>query len=370
MAMAYCRECTTRISDTAAKCPHCGYQRDDGQPITISNELLPARSGISLVSPEITSLGDRSTLEEIATSPDFRFIFNDSERLLKVFPYLQDVLKNLTGKKLLVADIPQNLQRLIDSGKLKLNMSKKGEILAQIVDRDSKFAHTVRLKEIQTSPALDNAVINLQTQFALAQILHEIGVVQDGIKNLHIELQDDRLALADSAVEQLQQARSIIDSRVRDQKLQIVSGKATDARNQLTRFFSRTQTQLQKRASQNDLQKIRSSNAKKSSDLSNEALESLSAILKTVQVEAICYLSMGELSAASTTVRQFQTFIADHELENRDVLLEINSFSQDDRAEFIDTFLRATRSVTKFELSSTGSTSAVTEEEDKHGKDK
>ena len=68
-------------------------------------------------------------------------------------------------------------------------------------------------------------------------MINEIHDVQRGIANLHSELQDDKLALAESAWQQLQQAAQISNSRVREEKLLSILSSATDAKCILFRAF-------------------------------------------------------------------------------------------------------------------------------------
>lgn len=88
------------------------------------------------------------------------------------------------------------------------------------------------------SPNLTQALNNLSVHATMAQILDEIEFIGDAIRGIHIELQNDRLAMADSARDKLFQARRIQDSKLRETALLAVIGAATDAKRALMRNFA------------------------------------------------------------------------------------------------------------------------------------
>lgn len=64
----------------------------------------------------------------------------------------------------------------------------------------------------------------------MAQILDEIEYVGDAIKQIHIELQNDRIAMAESSRDKLLQARRIQDTKLREIAVLNVVNSATDSK--------------------------------------------------------------------------------------------------------------------------------------------
>lgn len=113
--------------------------------------------------------------------------------------------------KVLVAKMDSYVKTLIEKGIYRFSIDKNGEILPTIRDAEG-IVKQVRLEEMHFTPELANSLSNLQTQAAMAQILDEIEYVGDAIRGIHIELQNDRIALAESTKDKLLLAAKIQDS--------------------------------------------------------------------------------------------------------------------------------------------------------------
>ena len=112
----------------------------------------------------------------------------------------------------------QYVKDLIDQGVYRFTIDKQGEILPTIRDADG-FVKQVRLEDMALTPNLTQSLNNLSTHAVMARILDEIEYVGDAIREIHIELQNDRLAMAESAKDKLKQARRIQDTKLRDRSL-------------------------------------------------------------------------------------------------------------------------------------------------------
>ena len=66
------------------------------------------------------------------------------------------------------------------------------------------------------TPNLTQSLNNLSTYAVMAQILDEIEYVGDAIREIHVELQNDRLAMAEGARDKLVQTRLIQDAKLRE----------------------------------------------------------------------------------------------------------------------------------------------------------
>ena len=80
-----------------------------------------------------------------------------------------------------------------------------------------EFYKQARLDWEQMPPDVMDAMRHhLQTQVAIAMVLAEVHSLRDQIEGIRVDLQNDRLALAEGAWDKLMQARVIEDSRLRD----------------------------------------------------------------------------------------------------------------------------------------------------------
>jgi hypothetical protein len=269
---------------------------------------------------------------------NLNIIFSRVENLSRVAPAFFEVVKGMLPQTIKVADLNPTIQKLIDNGVYRFITDKSGEILPSIYG-DKGIVAQVRLRDLQLTPDLGRSIVDLQTQIALAQVISEIRDVQRGIANLHSELQDDRLALAESAWQQLQQAAQISDARVREEKLLCILSSATDAKCILFRAFASEKRFFDERKDKNWFTKLVDKEAQDRGDEhSSEIFNSLLAITKTVQVETTIYCLLGEQNASRLSMKQFSDFISANALDDRDTLLALNSFSSSDQKSLIDNF--------------------------------
>jgi hypothetical protein len=336
MGLVYCPECGTKASDKASVCPFCGFRSSTKNlPMIASKKPLKRIQweGSSL-SSEFDQVFPISTIQ----NNNLNIIFGRAENLCRIAPAFFQTLMSMLPKTIKVAEVNPAIQRLIDSGLYKFLTDKTGEILPSIYGEKNIVAQ-VRLKDITLTPDLGRSIIDLQTQMALAQVISEIHDVQKGIANLHSELQDNRLALAESAWHQLQQAAQISDSRVREEKLLSILSSATDAKCILFRAFANEKRFFDERKDKNWFSTLIDKEAQNNGDgNSAEIFNSLLAITKTVQVETTVYCLLGEQNAARLSMKQFSDFISANSLDDRDTLLTFNSFGNSDHKSLIDNF--------------------------------
>lgn len=348
MGLVYCPECGTKISDKASVCPFCGYRSSTkNMPMIASNNPLKK---IQLESTSLVSEFDQVFPISTIQNNNLNIIFGRAENLSRVAPAFFEVLKAMIPQTIKVADLNPAIQKMIDDGVYRFITDKGGEILPSIYGNKGVVAQ-VRLKDLQLTPDLGRSIVDLQTQIALAQVISEIRDVQRGIDNLHSELQDDRLALAESAWQQLQQAAQISDGRIREEKLLSILSSATDAKCILFRAFANEKRFFDKRKDKNWFSKIADKEAQNRGDEhSVEIFNSLLAITKTVQVETTVYCLLGEQNAARLSMKQFSDFISANSLDDRDTLLALNSFCSSDQKNLINNFNDIQQKITALPL--------------------
>lgn len=348
MGFVYCPECGTKASDKASVCPFCGFRSSNTNLPMIASKT--PKKKIQWESSSLASEFDQVFPISTIQNNNLNIIFGKAENLCRVAPAFFQAIMSTIPKTLKVAEVNPAIQKLIDEGVYKFLTDKNGEILPTIFGGKSIVAQ-VRLRDIQLTPDLGRSIGDLQTQIALAHVISEIHDVQRGIANLHSELQDDRLALAESAWQQLLQAAQISDSRVREEKLLNILSRATDAKCILFRAFESEKRFFDERKDKDWFSTLLDKEAQNHGDEhSAEIFNSLLAITKTVQIETTVYCLLGEQNAARLSMKQFSDFISANSLDDRNTLLALNSFNNTDQKSLIDNFTEIQQKISALPL--------------------
>lgn len=351
MSMILCPECGTKISDKATKCPHCGFQSADTErPISEQDryeivpifeydieEWNPNRGDLSIISYE-----DNKSLVAY---------FGKWENIKIKLPAIAEVIGAMANKEhVMIAKMDQYVKDLIDQGVYRFTIDKQGEILPTIRDADG-FVKQVRLEDMALTPNLTQSLNNLSTHAVMARILDEIEYVGDAIREIHIELQNDRLAMAESAKDKLKQARMIQDTKLREQYLLEVISSATDAKRVLMRNFSQNKNYVLERSQKSDLQLIMKFRGEK--DVSQKAIDAFQALVyitNAVQTECEGYAMLGEYEPCRECLNEFKTFILENKLNQRDTLLLLNENSSQKKIEVVDEFTDIANRISAFDM--------------------
>ena len=351
MSLVLCPECGAKISDRATKCPHCGFQSANADlPISIQDkyevvpifeydieEWNPNRGDLSIISYE-----DNKSLVSF---------FGKWDNIKANMPAIAEVIGSMANKEhIMVAKMDRYVKGLIDKGVFRFTVDKQGEILPTIRDAEG-FVKQVRLEDMALTPNLVQSLNNLSTHAVMAQILDEIEYVGDAIREIHIELQNDRLALAESAMDKLRQARMIQDSRLREQYLLEVISVATDAKRALMRNFSQNKHYIEERSQRSDLMQILNFRGEKDvSQKSIDALQALVFLTNSVQTECEGYAMLGEYEPCRECLNEFKEFILENKLNQRDTLLLLNENSSQKKIKVVDEFSDIANRITNFDI--------------------
>lgn len=351
MSLIQCPECGTKISDKATSCPHCGFQSND-PTMAISRqdqyEIVPVFDyDIDGWNP---NRGDLSVIS-----------YNDNRQLIQYFgnwefiqaklPAIAQVIKNMAeSEHILVADIDPYVKNLIKKGIYRFTIDKKGNILPTIRDAEH-IVKQVRLREMVYAPNnLLQSLNNLSVHAVMAQILDEIEYIGDAIQGIHIELQNDRIALAESAKDKLMQARQIQDSRLRSQAILGVISSATDAKRTLMRSFSQNLLYIKDYSNKSNFEQIVDPKGHKNVPVkTQDAMQELALITNVVQIECEGYSLLGEYDACKTCLDEFSGFIEENRLNNRDTLLLLNENASQKKVELVNRFNDIAQRITSFE---------------------
>ncbi|WP_129854637.1 hypothetical protein [Bifidobacterium pseudolongum] len=256
------------------------------------------------------------------------------------------VLGMARSEKQWIADIPKYYEKLLKDGQITFRPDKNGQILPHLVGKDGRIVKQVRLKEIVSMPELLPNLQHLETQAALAMIMSQLENVQEQIAQVRGELQQDRLAKADAAWDQLNQALKITDGRRREQAVIIAIGTGTEAKHTLMRHFASCLHLIEGNADQNEARLIigdifkGKSNKERGEIEARMAYDDLVGILNCVRVETEGHMAIGDTEAARCSLKEFAEFIETEQLDDRDTILKIDSRlpSAQKRPEVVDEF--------------------------------
>ena len=351
MPMIQCPECGTHIASKACMCPYCGYIGDDPRmPIGAQTVYDPAPQ-LQFEIERWDSHKKKIDTERVDLAPEDNMKIWDTlknwKQVQAMLPALAEaVLGMARSEKQWIADIPKYYEQLLKDGQITFRPDKNGQILPHLVGKDGRIVKQVRLKEIVSMPELLPNLQHLETQAALAMIMSQLENVQEQIAQIRGELQQDRLAKADAAWDQLNQALKITDGRRREQAVIIAIGTGTEAKHTLMRHFASCLHLIEGNADQNEARLIigdifkGKSNKERGEIEARMAYDDLVGILNCGRVEPEGHMAIGDAEAARRSLKEFAEFIETEQLDNRDTLLKIDSRlpSAQKRPEIVDEF--------------------------------
>lgn len=352
MSFIHCPECGSKISTKALSCPYCGYVSDNS---ALAISLQDTYEINPLFTYEIEEWKPLES-ELIGT-----ISYQDNRALLQSFgkwsyiqhhmPALAETISAMAKQeKYLVATMDNYVKDLIKKGVYMFSIDKNGDTLPTIRDAHG-IVKQVRLKDVNFSPDLYQSLNNLSTQAMMARLLMEIEYVGESIREIHHELQNDRLALADSSRDKLIQALKIQDSQLRQIAIINIINSATDAKRILMRSFTQGLSTLQKQSKKSEFQMMLDfKGSKMSQGKSLEAMQSLISITNVVQIECEGYAILGELDAAKVCLVQFKDFIEENRLNDRNTLLVINEGLDYKQTQIVEEFSQIARQITDLEM--------------------
>ena len=270
---------------------------------------------------------------------NYKTLFGDARQALALLPELEDVATSLLPKPTVVADIPSFLQEQIDSGELGFQVDRSGDNLAHLVDQNGRMRHVLRLDTKHLTPELSQAWNNLRTRAMQFEIMRGLRDIEEAVSEVKAGIQDDRLALVDSAWSLIEQAHHVSDSENRKLLLNQALDKAVVGHDQLTRSIDRDLANLKSykgvleilRAEVTTAIKSQKSLTEKNADCAEQVVRAIAAIESATRAAALVHMHHGEQDAARTTLRQFQNLLRDRHLDNDAAITTLSSFARKDQ---------------------------------------
>ena len=322
-----CPDCGARISNKARVCPRCGYIGDNPAiPICEQDsyeivpfiqyeikEWNPGKEGLSPLRFE-----DNRALVEF---------LSDWKKVEVTLPSIAQAIREMAQTEhVLTAKMTPYIRKLIKEGKLKLQLDKQGEIMAVLRSTEkNKWTKQLRLEETELSPNLTQSLNHLTDMAMMSQILNEIENVGESVRRLHVELQEDRIAMAEGAWENLVQAQRIQDAELRRIATLSAVQSATDAKKVLMRGFERSLRFIVENSGKSELKLlVETGKTRDMNSMAEDAFQDLIALTNVVRAECEGYTMLGEYKPAAKSLESFGEFIQRNRLDDQDTLLLLN----------------------------------------------
>lgn len=349
-----CPDCGARISSKARVCPRCGYtgnnpaipicEQDSYEIVPFIQyeieEWNPGKEGLSPLRFE-----DNRALVEF---------LSDWEKVEVTLPSIAQAIREMAQTEhVLTAKMTPYIRKLIKEGKLKLQLDKQGETMAVLRSTEkNKWAKQLRLEEAELSPNLTQSLNHLTDMAMMTQILNEIENVGESVRRLHVELQEDRIAMAEGAWEKLVQARRIQDAELRRIATLGAVQSATDAKRILMRGFERSLKFIEENSGKSELKLlIETGKTQDMNSMAEDAFQDLVAMTNVVRAECEGYTMLGEYEPAAKSLESFGDFIQRNRLDDQDTLLLLNGALKKKQDLTVDEFARVVRGIEEFRAS-------------------
>lgn len=341
MAMATCPECGTRISDKAKRCPYCGCVSEDAlMPLSA---MPPATQPTKVIIPQASVFDNGINLLKPEDNAKIVEFLTDAERMAQFAPVIYEAIMKTIGRSenKYAADFSKKAEELMKKGELVFSVERKsGELLPQLrrVDNGQVY-EKARIHTEDVPKDMLPTVYAVQNQANINEMMRKIEAVSEEVSALRLEGQADRIAKANSVWAQLQQAALMQGARLRELKMLSIAADATEARCLLEENF-KVQVKL-----------LKGKGSSKAKGLAgNNAMTALTAIAMMSRTEYAAYSLLGEDDAARLSLEQFKGFVLSNKLDNKQILLQINSFSNEDRGQIVNGFHVIAKSVKTMEF--------------------
>ena len=344
MSLILCPECNAMISDKAFSCPHCGYVPNNRDlPISVQQNCTPIpKFKYSIQDSDLISLESMNDNKEL-----FDFFGNPVE-IYAAMPGIAEVIYSLGERdQVLTAKIPQYIKKLIDNGTYRFAVDKNGEILPSIVGPKG-IVKQVRLERATLqSPSLLHSLSNLSVQIMMTQILSKIESIENSITTIQFEMQNDRLALFDSAMQSIQQAFLMKNMSLRNDAILDCIHRATEAKCTLMRNYSTNYKNLRKTQNQGLLDSVFKKDT--SSEVANNAKNDLICIMYSTRIECMGYGALGEYESGRKCLSQLNSFVSENKLTDKSVLRLINEGLETKETHFVENFAAISKQISNLE---------------------
>lgn len=315
-----------------------------------------------IIIDENNEIKDVIEVEDILNKPQTlksysKQIFNSLDKIKELLVQSEafiNVIKASIPEISYEAILPSDIRKKLLNGSLKIMKSRKGELLATIVDNENNtIVKNIRLKKILKTPELNSAITNLNLDLKLAQIAQQVENLTLSLNDVKEGLELDRLSTAFSTKQKLLQAMSITNEPLRQNALLAVAHSAEDSRNllmlsqkinidQLNNQPVDTISKFLNRTTQDEIDKTMKS-----------IKDGMSAIYEVSIAETLAYKELGEIEAAKLSLNVYSDYITNTFLtEDKDTIERLflldSSNDEDYWSNITSTAIEVTKEIENF----------------------
>lgn len=253
---------------------------------------------------------------------------NKIKEMLRSTPAFIDIIKSSIPKDIYQAVLTNKQKQKLAKGTIELMTSSKGDLIATLVNPDTKkIVSNIRLEKIKLTPELNTAISNLNAQTQMAQIAQDIQYVQLAVEEVRKGQENDRLAIAYSCKQKLLQAMAIENLEIRQLALLNLTASAEDSRNKLM-LSQMENVEFLKKQPTDFWGKFLSGTKEDEKDRRiKELRESLNALNMLSLTEALSYQELGEQKAANLTLDYYGGYLNKVYLFDEDFLERLDSLN-------------------------------------------
>ena len=344
MGLVLCPECNAMISDKAISCPHCGYVSSNRDlPISAQQNYTPIPKFKYAIQDS-----DPISLESMNDNKQLFDFFGNPNEIYAIMPGIAEVIYSLGQRdQVLVAKMPQYIKKLIDNGTYRFAVDKNGEILPSILGPKGVVKQVRLEKAVLQSPNLLHSLSNLSVQIMMTQILSKIQSIESSITTIQLEMQNDRLALFDSAMQSIQQAFLMENMSLRNNAILDCIHRATEAKCTLMRNFNINYQILRKAQNLGILDGMFKKDT--SSEAANNAKNDLICVMYSTRIECMGYSALGEYESGRKCLSQLNGFANENKLTDKSTLRLINEGLNTKEIDFVENFTSVSRQISNFE---------------------
>ena len=296
------------------------YEQGDEQWVTVDTD----KTFLLELSPDWQIQGKEQLLSSKQEEMLYGFL-GDLNLIKRCAPAVFKVVETMAHEEhVFVAKLDDYYKKKIADGTLRFCIDKSGEILPAVRDKQH-IVKQVRLEEMTLNNGVNFSELtgNIYTQLMLSKILDEVRVLNQSVKSLKEDLQEDRYAMADSAIREYKQALAIVGPR-RAIFMQSAALSATKAKSTLMRNLNKRLKDISEKIHRRWSDRIMDVKGEKQLiEASEDALMDLVKIVQMVDIECTVHRYYGDNEAINVCLEDFISFISGNKLDQRDTLLKI-----------------------------------------------
>ena len=368
--MIMCPKCHKQRTRNIGECPWCKAREEKEKSIEARNDSGSEDTSVGSyeegTSYTVTTDSGKTFLLELSPEWDIQNkgkiisplqeeqmykLLADVDTLRRCAPSIYGIIKNMAKEEhILVAKLDEYTKELIDKGELWFSVDKKGNLLPTIRNKQH-IVKQVRLEErvLQSTGHNPQLVTDIYTQLILSKILGEVNTVKGYVESIKADLQDDRLAKADSAISKFKQALAVSGPR-RESLMQLAAFSATEAKSVLMRNLHSRMEYVTANVHQSAFGRFFDSEGDSQLEQNaNDVMNDLALIVQMVDIECTVHRYFGDDQAIKVCLEEYLDFIDANKLNEVDTLLKVTECLSYSGERFVNGFVHLTKNINEYQ---------------------